>query len=145
MFTKPFIGCEIIAGFSGETGNDFEECFKNLEIANISKIHVFPYSKRRNTAAFSFPDEIDDDTKRKRADLLKKLSSVKYYNFLEENIGTVQEVQVQKKIDKKTGLYKGTTRNYIDVYIDSQNDITNQILNVKLVKVLNDRVYGELV
>lgn len=145
LFTKPFIGCDIIVGFSGETGNDFEECFKNLEIANISKIHVFPYSKRRNTAAFSFPDEIDDDTKRKRADLLKKLSSVKYYNFLEENIGTVQEVQVQKKIDKKTGLYKGTTRNYIDVYIDSQNDITNQILNVKLVKVLNDRVYGKLV
>ena len=145
MFKNPFIGCDIIVGFSGESEDNFCECKNNLENANVSKIHVFPFSKRKNTKAWDFKGEVPDKTKRERADIIKEISAQKHKKFLEQNIGSIQEVQVQKKIDKKTHLYKGTTRNYIDVLIKSDEDITNKILNVKLNEIKNDEVFAELV
>ena len=145
LFKNPFIGCDIIVGFSGESEDNFAECRKNLEEAELSKIHVFPFSKRKNTQAFLLKDEVPDKIKRERAEILKELSDKKHKSFLEKNKGSIQEVQVQKRIDKKTLMYKGTTRNYIDVLISSNEDITNKILNVKLTEIKGDKFVAEMV
>ena len=145
LFKNPFIGCDIIVGFSGETEDNFSECYQNLQQANLSKIHVFPFSKRKNTPAWNFKDEVSEKIKRERAEILKELSKQKYHNFLENNIGSIQEVQVQKRIDKKTLMYKGTTRNYIDVLINSDKDITNKILNAKITEIKDDIVFAQVV
>jgi len=62
MFRKakenPFLACDIIAGFPGETNEEFDKTFAFLKELNFAWIHVFPYSKRPGTAAFSFRETV---------------------------------------------------------------------------------------
>ena len=53
-----------------------------------------------------------------RADIIKKISRDKYEKFIQSNIGTTQEVLIEKHPDKKTGMFKGITRNYLNVLLE---------------------------
>ena len=129
-FNKPFLGSDIIAGFVGETGEDFETTTENLKKSKLSQIHVFPYSIRQGTAAEKMDGHISDEVKEKRADIIKEISRDKYKEFVESNIGTIQEVLIEKRPDKKTGKFKGVTRNYLNVLLDDGE--FNTLVNVKL-------------
>lgn len=50
-FDKPFLGSDIIAGFAGETEDDFQTTVENLNKSKLSQIHTFPYSIRKGTIA----------------------------------------------------------------------------------------------
>ena len=117
-FDKPFLGSDIIAGFVGETDAEFNTTVENLSKSKLSKIHVFPYSIRKGTAAETMQGHLPDEIKENRANIIKKISQEKYNNFIKENIGTLQEVLIEKHPDKRTGLYKGVTRNYINVLLN---------------------------
>ncbi|GMO28234.1 MAG: tRNA (N(6)-L-threonylcarbamoyladenosine(37)-C(2))-methylthiotransferase MtaB [Termitinemataceae bacterium] len=56
----PFLACDIIAGFPGETDADFEQTLSLCQEADFSWIHVFPFSKRPGTAAFNFPHQVQE-------------------------------------------------------------------------------------
>lgn len=118
-FNNPFLGSDIIAGFAGETDDDFETTVENLLKSKLSKIHVFPYSVRKGTMAERMSGHLPDSVKEKRADIIKKISVEKFNQFIEQNIGTSQEVLIEKRPDKNTGKYKGVTRNYLNVLLDS--------------------------
>ena len=131
-FNNPFLGSDIIAGFVGETEEEFDTTISNLKKSNLSQIHVFPYSIRQGTIAEKMTGHLPDKIKEERAEIIKKISKEKYYAFLEKNIGTVQEVLIEKRPDKKTGLYKGVTRNYLNVLL--KDGEYNTVKNVELTK-----------
>ena len=131
-FSNPFLGCDIIAGFVGETEDEFNTTVKNIEKSKLSKIHVFPYSIRRGTAAEKMEGHLPDNIKEERADIIKKISADKFNKFINQNIGTVQEVLIEKRPDKHTGLYKGVTRNYLNVIL--KDGEFNSLQNVLLTK-----------
>ncbi len=116
-FDKPFLGSDIIAGFAGETEEDFETTVENLLKSKLSKIHVFPYSVRKGTPAEKMSGHLSDAVKQERTDIIKKISADKLSEFLNQNIGLEHEVLIEKRPDKKTGLYKGVTENYINVFL----------------------------
>ena len=116
-FNMPFLGSDIIAGFVGETEKDFEITVENLKKAKLSQIHTFPYSIRKGTIAEKLDGHLSDKVKEERAGIIKKISAEKFEEFLKSNIGLAQEVLIEKHPDKKTGLYKGVTRNYINVLL----------------------------
>ena len=130
-FNKPFLGSDIIAGFVGETEEDFEVTVNNLNKARLSQIHVFPYSVRKGTIAEKMEGHLPEGVKEKRADIIKKISAEKLHAFLESNIGTEQEVLIEKHKDKN-GKYKGVTRNYINVVLDEGE--FNTLKTVKLTR-----------
>ena len=129
-FQNPFLGSDIIAGFVGETEKEFETTIENLKKSRLSKIHTFPYSIRKGTAAESMPGHLPDSVKEERAKIIKKISKEKFNKFVESNIGTTQEVLIEKRPDKRTGLYKGVTRNYLNVLLkDGEfNSLKNIVL-----------------
>ncbi len=131
-FNNPFLGSDVIAGFVGETEEEFDTTISNLEKSNLSQIHVFPYSIRQGTIAEKMIGHLPGKTKEERAEIIKKISKEKYYAFLEKNIGTVQEVLIEKRPDKKTGLYKGVTRNYLNVLL--KDGEFNSLKNIELTK-----------
>jgi threonylcarbamoyladenosine tRNA methylthiotransferase MtaB len=116
-FKLPFLGSDIIAGFAGETEDDFESTVENLLKSKLSKIHVFPYSVRKGTIAERTSGHLPDSVKEERAEVIKKISQDKFNEFVQQNIGTTQEVLIEKRPDKKTGLYKGVTGNYLNVLL----------------------------
>lgn len=134
-FKLPFLGCDIITGFPGETEEDFLETYEALRKAKLSFIHSFPYSKREGTKAAVMENQVYEHVKKERTKRLIELSSVLHGEFLDKNralgaCGELAEVLFQKK--GKNGKFTGLTRNYIKVYKESDTDLWNtvQFLNL---------------
>ncbi len=145
-FENPFLGSDIIAGFAGETEEDFEITRKNLLSSGLTQIHTFPYSKRKGTIGAEMENQVPDDVKNSRATIIKEISKEKLNNFIEKNIGKTLEVLIEKHPDKHSQNLKGMTRNYLTVQIPSdRTDLFNTLQMVKLVKFENGKIYGELV
>lgn len=147
-FDKPFLGSDIIAGFVGETDEDFAITVENLKKSKLSKIHTFPYSIRKGTQAEKMERHLPDSVKHERAEIIKKISAEKYELFLNQNLNTVHEVLIEKHPDKHSGMLKGMTKNYLNVLIDdieNQEDYFNTLHKVKLVQINKDKFLGEFV
>ena len=61
-----------IVGFPGETDEDFDELSRFVDEAKFDRMGAFTYSREEGTPAFDFDDQIDEQTKRDRADILMK-------------------------------------------------------------------------
>lgn len=145
-FENPFLGSDVIAGFAGETEEDFEITRKNLLSSGLTQIHTFPYSKRKGTIGAEMENQVPDNVKNSRATIIKEISKEKLNNFIKKNIGKTLEVLIEKHPDKHSQNLKGMTRNYLTVQIPSdRTDLFNTLQMVKLVKFENGKIYGELV
>lgn len=145
-FENPFLGSDVIAGFAGETEEDFEITKKNLLSSGLTQIHTFPYSKRKGTIGAEMENQVSDDVKNSRATIIKEISKEKLNKFIEKNLGKTLEVLIEKHPDKHSQNLKGMTRNYLTVQIPSdRTDLFNTLQMVKLVKFENGKIYGELV
>lgn len=145
-FENPFLGSDVIAGFAGETEEDFKITRKNLLSSGLTQIHTFPYSKRKGTIGAEMENQVPDAVKNSRATIIKEISKEKLNKFIEKNIGKTLEVLIEKHPDKHSQNLKGMTRNYLTVQIPSdRTDLFNTLQMVKLVKFENGKIYGELV
>lgn len=145
-FENPFLGSDVIAGFAGETEEDFEVTRKNLLSSGLTQIHTFPYSKRKGTIGAEMENQVPDDVKNSRATIIKEISKEKLNKFIEKNLGKTLEILIEKHPDKHSQNLKGMTRNYLTVQIPSdRTDLFNTLQMVKLVKFENGKIYGELV
>ena len=138
-FNNVFIGSDIIVGFPNETIEDFNITYKNLKNLELSKIHVFPYSKRKGTIADKMDNQIDTNEKKQRVELVQKVSNNKLQNFLSKNINTENEVIIEKQRDKKTGLLKGITKNYINILIDDEDKYKDTIQKIHIIDFYKDK------
>ena len=136
-FDKPFLGSDIIAGFVGETDEDFATTVENLKKSKLSQIHTFPYSIRKGTIAEKLNGHLPDEIKEERANIIKQISAEKFENFLKSNIGSTQEVLIEKRPDRKTGMFKGVTRNYINVLL--KEGMFNTLQKVTLEKFQDNK------
>ncbi len=88
-------GGDFIAGFPTEDEMAHQQSLKLINEAKISYIHVFPYSDRENTAASKMPKVLKKDIKL-RAKELRNLANKQHKQFLESQIGTIQNVLVEQ-------------------------------------------------
>lgn len=144
-FNKPFIGCDIIAGFVGETEDDFEETVNNLKRSKLTKIHTFPYSIRKGTKAAGMEGHLPDNIKEERATIIKKISSEKEKIFLQSNIGDIREVLIEKRPDKHSGKLKGVTDNYLNVIVENGTNEFNTLQQVKIERIENGKLIGKII
>lgn len=145
-FDKPFLGSDIIVGFPGETEEDFEVTYENLKRSGLTQIHTFPYSVRPGTVAADLPNQIPDEVKVKRADRIKQLSKEKLEKFMNAHLGIEVSVLLEKRPDKNTGMYKGVTKNYLTVIVESDEKcLFNTIQNLKIEKKNNGKLVGSIV
>lgn len=113
-FGNPFIGADIIPGFPGETEKDFTDTVEFIEKCEITALHVFPYSKRPNTAAAKMQDHLSADLVKERASQLRTYSSRAIAGYYKANIGRVLPVLWESKKDDQ-GRLTGKTPNYLTV------------------------------
>lgn len=136
MFPLAFIGSDVIAGFAGESEEDFATTIHNLEKSKLTQIHTFPYSIRKGTVAEKFEGQLDQKTKDNRATIIKQISTQKHSEFIQNNLNSVQEILIEKHLDKKTGFYKGVSRNYLNILVKPENenfdDMKNTIQKVRI-------------
>ena len=134
---------DIIVGFPGESQEDFEDSMKIVKEVGFSRIHVFKYSKRKNTKAAVMKNQIDGNVKKERSEKLIALGEEYQEIFEIENMKTTQSVLFEEKHD---GVYYGYTTNYIRVKAKSHEDLTNKIKKVKILdtgEIANCEVLGD--
>ncbi len=144
-FERVFLGCDIIVGFPQETLEDFDLTLERLKKLPLSQIHVFPYSIRPKTVAATMPCQVEQSEKHRRMQLVKDLSEKKHVEFLRKNIGAEYFVTVEKNPDRKTGLYKAVTPNYIKVLFEGSPKIKNQFVKIKIDKIENETALAHIV
>jgi threonylcarbamoyladenosine tRNA methylthiotransferase MtaB len=134
---------DVITGFPGETGQEFENTFDFIAELPITDLHVFPYSKRPGTPAATLPDQIPGDVSRERAGRLRHLAAEKHRIFAESFIG--QELEVVVEEGTKRGLLKGISRNYLDIRFAGEASLAGQCVTVKPASWQDDTLRAELV
>ena len=114
-FPDVSITTDIIVGFPGETEEEFNETYEYLGRINLSKVHVFPYSKRTGTPAAKMPNQIEKSVKKERADILIKQSRENELEFANRFIGK----RVEAILEKRTiGEYReGYSEQYVSVLV----------------------------
>lgn len=143
-FEDVAITTDIIVGFPGETEEDFIESYDFIEKIKLAKIHAFPYSPKKGTKAALFENQISNEEKANRNKKMIALGNKLNLEFLESMIGKTVPVLFERKNEK--GFFEGHTTNYINVCVKSEKDITNEILNVKIEKILKEEnVFGKII
>ena len=135
------ITTDIIAGFPGETSEEFEQSYQFCQRMEFARIHVFPYSPRPGTQAAQMPHQVETQVKKERTQRMLALAKECARNFRQKSLGKTMVVLWEKQ---SNGVWSGLTDNYIKVYARNSNDLTNQLLPVKLAEVRGDGVWGEV-
>ena len=139
-----FIGADVIAGFPGESEEEFEETVQLLEGQPFSDLHVFPYSSRPGTKAASMPGHVPARIVTERAARLRNIGKLKKQSFLERFIDCELDVLVQG-FDSKSGNCRGLSRNYLVVFFVGKKDFVNSEITVKILHSDGILCSGEMI
>ncbi|WP_314724828.1 tRNA (N(6)-L-threonylcarbamoyladenosine(37)-C(2))-methylthiotransferase MtaB [Enterocloster bolteae] len=88
IFDQPAITTDVIAGFPGETEEEFEETRRFLETVRFYEMHVFKYSKRQGTRAAVMEDQVSEQVKARRSDVLLELEKTMSREYRERFAGS---------------------------------------------------------
>ncbi len=124
------IGVDVIVGFPGETEKEFLETYNFLKDLDVSYLHVFTYSERPDTAAADLAGQVDVFERKRRNNILRKLSSRKRNLFYNQNTG--KEMDVLFEAENHNGLMKGFSSNYVRVSAVYNPDYINTLSMVRL-------------
>lgn len=133
------ISTDIIVGFPGETEELFNETIEFSRELEFSKIHVFPYSVRKNTPASKFPNQLDNSVKKDRARKLIEVSQELEKKYMSKFLNKEVEVLIE---NSKDGSSYGHTSNYLYVKTDNKYN-SEDIVNVSLSNINYPYIEGK--
>lgn len=130
---------DVIVGFPGETEEDFLDTINFCKKIKFTKIHVFPYSRRKGTKADLMDEQIPENIKKERVKRLIDVSNNLEKEYLDSFISKTVSVLIE---EDKDGYSIGHTGNYLKVKI--LGDIkANEIVSVKIKERENLELVGE--
>jgi threonylcarbamoyladenosine tRNA methylthiotransferase MtaB len=135
------ITTDVIAGFPGETEEEFEESYDFCREMAFAAIHVFPYSQRPGTLAFKLPNQVPDAIKKVRVHRLIELSKQTSSAFRERYVGTAVDVLWETRRD---GVWEGLTDTYVRVRTRSEAGLTNSISTAWITEANDDGLLAEV-
>lgn len=125
------ITTDLIVGFPYETEELFNETIETINQIKFSKIHVFPYSRRKGTVASEMPNQIDERVKKERVRKIIDISKDLEIEYMNKFVG--KEMYILPETIKNGYLY-GHTTNYLNVKVKSDKKLNN-LIKVKIEKV----------
>ena len=135
------LGTDVIAGFPGETEEDFEETFDFLKEQPFHYFHVFSYSDRERARSRAFKGGVPLDIVRARSRRLRELGRFKHHEFLLSLLGSTAEVLFEHK---KGDDWFGHTDNYVTIKAKFNGDLHNTMVPVKIVEIKADTAIGKI-
>ena len=141
VFPNAAITTDVIVGFPRETEKEFKQTKEFCEQTGFYEMHVFKYSRRRGTPADADPEQVPEQVKNVRSDILLELTAAQSLTFRKKWIGKKVPVLFEetKEIDGRT-YWLGHTPEYVLVAVGSDENLENRILNVTPKSLLRDDV-----
>ena len=139
------ITSDFIAGFPGETEEQFENTLKAMTELELDYSNTAAYSPREKTVAAKWIDKyIDEETKTERLARLNEHNRACCLKSNQKYVGREMEVLIEKyEEDKK--VITGRTRNNKIVHIPYDKDLTGEFVTAKITKARTWYLNGELV
>ncbi len=106
------ITTDLIAGFPGETEDEWQQTMEYIENTGFGHMHIFSFSPREGTKAARLPDQINKETKKERSRQMHELASRLKTTELEKNIGRTVPVLWEQQVNVESGLWSGYTPEY---------------------------------
>jgi len=123
----PFLACDIIAAFPGETEEEFEETRALCEKTGFSWIHAFPFSPRPGTVACDLPGRVQEKEAKRRVEALTSLGLKGRLEYISRWKG--REVEAVVEAGKVPGgarqLINGVSENYLKLLIGPDGNYAN--------------------
>lgn len=143
-FDDPALTTDVIVGFPGETEEEFTATVEFLKDICFYETHVFKYSRRKGTKADRMPDQIPEQIKNERSDVLLALTEKNSGEYRKKLLGrTVKVLLEEESTIGGTTYLTGHTREYVKVAVALETAAAGEIIDVKVTGLLKDMVLGE--
>ena len=134
-FENPALTTDVIVGFPGETEEEFEESRAFVEKVNFYETHIFKYSKRQGTKAAVMPDQVPEQEKTRRSNILLALDEQNRKAYEERFAGKETEILVEEQMEKDGKTYwVGHTKEYIRLAVVSDENLSGRLVRVTVGK-----------
>ena len=131
---------DVIVGFPGETEEEFQETLDFVSKIKFTKVHVFPYSRRKGTKADTMPNQIPENIKKERVKRLIDLSNQLEKEYLDLFLNQEVEVLIEEEYPDYS---LGHTGNYLKVKVLKPFK-SNELIKVKIIKREDLMLIGEV-
>ncbi|MBI4776233.1 MAG: tRNA (N(6)-L-threonylcarbamoyladenosine(37)-C(2))-methylthiotransferase MtaB [Deltaproteobacteria bacterium] len=138
------VGADVIVGFPGEQDAHFQKTIDLVSSLPLSYLHVFKYSKRSGTPASRMKNQVSQEILEQRSRALIELGLKKRAMFRRSWIGRTARLLVEGSPDRRTGLHKGYTDEYVPVHVSAHRETTNRLVRVRIVRIDKEILYGEV-
>lgn len=140
-FELPSFTTDIIVGFPGETQSEFEETLAFVQKIGFSHLHVFKYSKRAGTKAAQMPDQITEEVKNHRSNVLIAASEAMAKEYKANFLGKIEKILFEEEIELNGTIYQvGHNERYLKMAVQSEEDLSNQLFEARVCKNLTDEI-----
>lgn len=129
LFPKIAITTDYLAGFVGETEEDFKSSLEFIKSMKFSEMHVFPYSRRKNTRADRMTGHLPEQVKTERAHQILELAKAMAKDYRHQFKGEEFVVIVE---DKKDEFWRAHTSNYLEVEFEAKDVKENDLVRIRL-------------
>ncbi|MGC8874247.1 MAG: tRNA (N(6)-L-threonylcarbamoyladenosine(37)-C(2))-methylthiotransferase MtaB [Chloroflexia bacterium] len=133
---------DLIAGFPGETEEEFRETLEAVASLPFSDLHIFPFSSRPGTPAASMPGQVPPAVRQQRCEALHALARDLAVRFRSRFIGRTLPVLWD---GRRGTLWSGLTDNYLRVVAPASGDRLGQITPTLLTGLEGTLLRGEIV
>ena len=146
IFDHPAITTDVIAGFPGETEEEFEETRRFLETVRFYEMHVFKYSKRQGTRAAVMEDQVPEQVKARRSDVLLELEKTMSREYRERFAGSRVSVLFEEAAEIGGKWYMmGHTPQYVKAALPLEDGMNREEFGGRIMELfasglLNDEM-----
>lgn len=141
LLPDAFLAADLIAGFPGETEQEFSETCHFVASLPLADLHVFPYSIRPGTKAATMSGHLKPAIIKERAEQLRDIAADKRTAFQQRFIAKPLPVLGQRH-NPANGLMTGLSRNYLEVCYPAPPSLLNHEVTVQVECVQNNYVHG---
>ena len=139
-FPKCAVTTDMIVAFPGETQEEFDQSLAFIRRCGFADMHIFPYSRRPGTPADKMPGQLGNAVKEERSRQAIAVAGEMNLTYRQSMVGNVYPVLFETE---ENGCFTGHAPNSIRIYAQGE-DLQNQVLPVKILRVHEDGLWGEL-
>ena len=149
-YEHPALTTDVIAGFVGETEEEFEKTRAYLEKINLYEMHIFKYSVREGTRAQKMSGHVPEQVKTERSEVLLSMAKRHKTAFEEWYVGRKEKVLLEEIVEKNGKKYfQGYTAHYVKVAVElTENDTKleqNEVIVVDIQGFIDENLlYGKV-
>lgn len=136
---------DFIIGFPGETDDDFAKTMDLIQAIDFDLSFSFIYSARPGTPAADLPDDVTEETKKQRLQILQQRINQQAQQHARRMLGTEQRILVIGPSRKNPMELSGRTENNRVVNFEGHPGMIGKFVDVTITEALPNSLRGDVI